>query len=493
MIIIQELANDLKVIYADNSLDYVAKKIGRVDVSGNEVFQLFLYDKEIILGKYENVTLRTDLGDSIFTSFDELYEFLTTTFAGGDNVSIVDESGNSLTQENPLFTSLAKNDLGYDAWGRPKFVKDNSLFHALFTYNIPVTTWYESVNDVISTTPVNNTSVNGSLVVKAGANLSDNTFLRSYRNLRYEPNRGYIYSTATIIKNPNALMNRRFGAATKESGVLFSLESGVLYGVVRTTRDGVTSEDKVALNTEGIDLSKGNVYDIQFQWRGVGNYKFFINLKYVGGFDYLGTLTEISMFNPSLPCCFESENLGDNEEMVFGCVDITSEGGKNNGKTYGSVSITNETGQVSIDDYNKPIIAIRSKAFFDGLINTRDTIALLASAYGDQRCVFRVWTTRDFTAITDNDQPWMDFGDGHLEYLQYDNPNVANPMEFDTSKAELIFGCRVDQDQTYSTSALFEGRTDIYLTPNDMFIFTMHRETGGGANVGVTFEFAEEI
>ena len=99
----------------------------------------------------------------------------------------------------------------------------------------------------------------------------------------------------------------------------------------------------------------------------------------------------------------------------------------------------------------------------------------------------------NFSAITENDQNWVNYGDGHLEYMEYDNPNVTNPMTFDTSKAYNVFGCRVDQDQTYSTSALFEGRTEIYLTPGDLFIFTVHRETGGGMNAGVSFEFGEEI
>ena len=128
-----------------------------------------------------------------------------------------------------------------------------------------------------------------------------------------------------------------------------------------------------------------------------------------------------------------------------------------------------------------------------GLINTRDTLSLLATGYTDQRAMMRIWQTRDFTAITANDQTWKDFGDGHLEYIIFDEPNVTTPMTFDTAKASLIFGTRVNQDQSESTSALFEGRTDIWQTPGDMFVFTMHRETGAACNVGITYEFAEEI
>ena len=79
-----------------------------------------------------------------------------------------------------------------------------------------------------------------------------------------------------------------------------------------------------------------------------------------------------------------------------------------------------------------------------------------------------------------------------MEYVFYD-PGAGTPITFDTAKADLIFGCRVNVDETYATSALFEGRTEIWKTPGDMFVFTMHRETGASMSAGVSYEFAEEI
>ena len=154
--------------------------------------------------------------------------------------------------------NINKNDLGYDAWGRLKSVADRSLFHGMFSFNVPVSKWKEYIDDVEQTAITRSTSVDGALHLQAGATLNDKTRLQSFRNPRYEPNRGYLYSTACIIENPSALMNRSFGSATPENGVFFSLESGVLYGIVRTTRGGITTEDKNAIDTTGIDLSKGN-------------------------------------------------------------------------------------------------------------------------------------------------------------------------------------------------------------------------------------------
>lgn len=390
------------------------------------------------------------------------------------------------------YTNVSKNNLGWDAWGRAKFITDNSLFHGMFTFNVPVSSWYERINNVVQPTFTNTSSIDGALKILAGAGLNDKTNLRTFRHPRYEPNRGFIYSTSAIIDSPNSLMNRSFGTATSQSGVFFRLESGILKGIIRTTKNLITTEDSIVLNVAGIDLSKGNVFDIQYQWRGVGNYVFFINLKEVGRFSYLGTLTDLSMYNPANPLFFESENLGGNDVMRFGCVDVSSEGGGANGKTYGSTSIDNESGQLAITGFNVPVLAVRSKLIVNSLLNTRDTLALLASAYSDQRSFMRIWATRDFTAITDGTQSWSDYKDGHLEKMQYD-PLAITPMLFDTSKAELIFGSRVNQDETYATSAMYEGRTEIYQTPGDMFVFTMHRETGGACNAGVNYEFAEAI
>ncbi len=365
----------------------------------------------------------------------------------------------------------------------------------MFTYNVPVPTWEESFNGTVLTAFSKATSENGKLKVTAGGTATDLTRLRTFRNPRYEPNRGHLYSTSLFLPSPTADGKRRWGYFTDESGAFFELDSVGLYAVVRSTVTAVTTDDRYLIDTTGFDLSKGNLFDIQMQWRGVGNYKFFLGLNLVKEIEYAGTRDELTMFNPANPLAFECENVTSDVTLYCGCVDVTSEGGEDNGKTYGSVGIPTDTGEVAITgtgQYNIPVLAVRSKLTVSSLINTRDTLALLATAYADQKSVFRVWATRDFTAITNNSDSWADFGDGHLEWIYYDEGGVT-PMTLDTAKAALIFTARVDIDTSYATSALFEGRTSIHQTPGDMLVFTMHRETGGSVNAGVSYEFAEEI
>ena len=104
-----------------------------------------------------------------------------------------------------------------------------------------------------------------------------------------------------------------------------------------------------------------------------------------------------------------------------------------------------------------------------------------------------MYYTRDTTAITLNDQSWTDYGDGHLEYIWYDEPNVATPISFNTAKAVQSFACRLIANVTYETDPVFGDKTEIALYPGDYLIFTIQKDGGGPANGGVTFEFMEKI
>ncbi len=455
-----------------NDVIHYPKSMVRIEDSADKVFFLFENSNIKYSYKYNEITVE---GRQAFTS---KADFLAWAYNNTGSIDI---------------TKLADTDLGLDVWGVPKFSKDVSVLSGMFTNDVPVSTWYETFNGTVRAF-TNCTSVNGGLNVVAGANLNDVTNLRTFRNPRYEPNRGQLYSTAGFMVSPNAAMDRSWGLGTTENRVYFKLASGTLKGVVRTTKTGVTTESEILLDTTGVDLSKGNIYDLRFQWRGVGNYFFYINKKLVGYFNNLGSLTDLSMSNPALPIFFESKNLGDNAIMRFGCVDVTSENGKDDGKTYGSISIDNNSGQLVIPAaYNVPVLVVRNKLTVNGRINTRDVLAMVLSAYADERAFIRVWKTRDATAITLNNQTWRDYGDGHLEFLQYDNPDVATPISFDTSKATIIYGCRVNADETFETRGLYDKRTEIYQTPGDILIFTLHKENAQAMNGGVTYQFAEQI
>lgn len=396
-------------------------------------------------------------------------------------------------------TGLGKNavsgtGISSDAWGRQKTYHDVSLIHGMFTYNIPSGVWKESLDDVEQTSFTQAVSTDGKLVLTS-TTLNVNVKLSTFRHARYQPNRGYIYSTSIFLPNKTNTGQRSFGAFTEDSGVGFRLKSdGKLYAWRRTTIGGTPSdvEEEITLPSN-VDLEKGNLFDIQFQWRGVGNYLFYINGCLVHQFDLVGTQTELTTFNPALPIAYECIDQGQTVVIQGGCVDVSAEGGDSNEGTYGSIGISTDEGTISTTLTNQPVLVVRSKGTIGSLANTRDVQALFATAHADFNSVFRVWGTRDNTAITVNDQSYADFGDGHLEFIEFDNPNVTTPMTFDSAKANLQFTAFVKGGTSFVTPAIFEGNANIHQSPGETFIFTMHRDVGGTADVGVTYEFAELI
>lgn len=410
------------------------------------------------------------------------------------------------TSQTDVSAALEKGmgvGINLDAWGKQKVAEDYSLLHGMFTYDIPVAVWKEEHNDVEelgSFTAA--TSVNGKLNLTSTATPGEVRTLRSFRNPRYEPNRGHLYSVSMILPDPTNDGVRSFGLFTKESGFMFKLKSDGLYACRRTTIDTVTTDyDELITIPFDIDFSKGNIYDIQFQWRGVGGIKFFVGDATKGAsvlvhtMHLLNTLTELSAFNPALPIAFECENVTDQVVIEAGCVDASTEGGKNYDGTYGSITIDDDTGSVEIvgpGSYNNVIIAVHSKSVLNGLVNTRDILNLGLTAYADQRCIVKVWITRDPTAISIGTQSWVDYRDANIEYVIRDNGAVT-PVSLDITKAEKQYSSRVNIDVPFPSDAVFDKAASLNVTPGDYLIFTMHRENGQGANVGVTYEFSEEV
>lgn len=399
--------------------------------------------------------------------------------------------------------------ISLDAWAVQKTVQDESLLHGMFTFEVPQEYWKESINRVEQTDFINADSIDGELVLSSNGILNDSIVLDTFRNPRYQPNRGYRHAVSLMLDGPTLRGIRRWGSGTEECGLFFELEGdGVGYElrlVSRTTIGGITIDTPntipASLLPLNFDPEMGNIYDVQAQMRMVGDFRAFIGSEATGvsqevlHVKNLNKLVKLSLFNPAFPLFYECINKGDDVTIRSGCVDISSEGGQRPKGFYGSTTIDNESGQITISGFNVPVMVVKNRMSVpgSGLRNTRDAIALVATAYSNAQSIFRVWATRDETAITLNDQTWVPFRDGNLEYIQYDNPDVATPITFDTTKADLIFGARVNANADFATSALFEERSDVFHTPGDIFIFTVHRENGGQAIVGATYEFAEEV
>lgn len=376
-------------------------------------------------------------------------------------------------------TNINKNGLGFDAWGRNKVVNDYSQFHAMFTHTVDQTMFITYVNDVeVLGGSVLAESANGLAVVQSGAN---RVALKSRRNPRYQPNRGHLYSSSVILPSKDLLSERNFGLFTQENGAFFRLRSGVLYAVIRKTFDDlITLEEEEVIDTTGIDLEKGNIYDIQMQWRGVGDIKFFINLKEVLTKSYIGNTTTLSIPNPALAISFEAVNLGDACSLLCGCADVSSEGGTVETKQYRGLT----SGEIVLTVAQTPILLFHIPTTFNSKLNTRDCILHKVEAYSDVASLLRVYYTRDITAFTV--ATWVPSISGLQRYAI--NGNVT---AVDYAKMTKLHETRVPANGSAAISNPDVENTQFYLSSGDYVLVTMQAKnnTVGGA----TLVYGEEV
>lgn len=393
-----------------------------------------------------------------------------------------------MSKEQNFFIAGA-GDMALDAWGLQKMVHPHSLFHSAFTFNVPIKKWNSVVNgteeDLSTSTLV--TSSSGKLSVKTAANNGDVTYLHSRRHPRYQPNRGHVYSMSAFIPVPTDNAVEDFGLFTDTDGVFFRIHTdGKLYACLQS--GGVlVHEDLInfpcSFDDEPLDYSKGNVYDIQFQWRGAGNYRFFAGnpktgrLEVIHEIKNLNSLTALTMQNPSLPAAFRVTSLGDAGEIQCGCVDITSEGGDDRHEQYQSAKSLEKT----ISGTDLPVLIIHSPATIGGSMNTIDGMLSRISGASDKRSIFQVWSTRDPTAFTG--AVFNPVGGG--SYVEFDIAATA----VDTAKLNFISAFRVEAASFVSVENPAKDYIDFYFIHGDYIVVTA---TAAAGTCDAAIEWGEE-
>jgi hypothetical protein len=373
----------------------------------------------------------------------------------------------------PYKTSLGEGDITTDAWGIQKVSLPYSLFHGLFTFDVPASQWfmYHGTTQVYTSTNIVSTNSAGAITANAA---QPTVKLESRATPRYQPNRGHLYSTALWCPSKTADGVREWGLSTVENGVFFRLKAdGLLYAVQRS--GGVETKEEV-IDTSGVtgfDVQKGNVYDIQYQWRGVGNYKFFINLVEVKVFASLGTLTALSMEDPALPATFKATRTTQDVSIFVGCVDIASENGSDDRLQYGSAYA-----DVTLNGADVPLITTYNPLTISGKTNTRMMELSRITVTCDKKATIKVWVTRNLAAITG-----ATFGTlGSGSFVQTDSPDsvvgAIKATSVNTALMKLVTSIPLQANVFRSTDNPFQGRIDFPLVRGDYLVITATVTTG---------------
>jgi len=396
----------------------------------------------------------------------------------------VDMKGGTLDR----VTQLGTGDLTNDAWGSPKVSLPHSLFHGLWTFDIPANMWFMYENGTQVYTSASAVISEGSAAKISTTSVITSCVMESRECPRYQPNRGHLFSTALWCPDKTADGTRTWGLSTDENGIEFELRSdGNLYAVQTSNSSTTYSSVIDTSGVAGFNVEKGNVYDIQYQWRGVGNYYFFVNLQLVHVITHLGTLTRLSMENPALPIHFHCKRATEDVTMSIGCADVTSENGRQNDiEQYKSAGIQT----VSIGATGDPVLSIHNPPLINTQTNTRTLTLARITVNCSKKATFQVWLTRDPTALTG--ATFQPLGAG--SFVETDSPDMhasaVTATAYDDSKMNFITTIHVEALSEKSIDNPYRGRIEFPLVRGDYLVVT---GTASSADADCVVEWGEQV
>jgi len=245
---------------------------------------------------------------------------------------------------------------------------------------------YNLNTDVISTTTTGSGSVTHSgqfAVIGSGAATSSSGTLESLRLLEYNPGTGGLARFTSVFDTPVAGNTQISGIGNATDGFFFGY-NGTSFGILYRSNSSDTWIPQETWNgnrmlgnesfVQTLDTSKGNVFQIRYQWLGFGAITFSIENSVSGAIEIVHTIryanlnTTVSVNNPSFPFLCKSTNTTNNTniEIKVPSVGLYIEGQDSSaGETRNCVSNT-KTGVTT--ELN--VLTIRNKTTYQSLNNT---------------------------------------------------------------------------------------------------------------------------
>jgi hypothetical protein len=405
-------------------------------------------------------------------------------------------------------TGFGNSRYSLDAWGRPKVMLDESLFSSTWTFDISARVWEEwAYTEGSGWSPqagfTNATSEDHMLTVKSTTTVGGGCTIASKVHPKYQPNRGHLYSTAMTHPNVTDAGLTRFGLGSPQDACAFEVEGdGTDWDIFAVRRNGGVIENRVSVKATllerfpNFDPTKGHVYDIQFQWRGVGNYFYFIDLQLVYAEEVLGTRDTLSMSDPALQAFFSTYCTESGTERVakFGCVDVTSEGGNGHNKAFGSVN-SGDTQLTTGSNVSTALLALRVPRYvtYEGdatHINSRGVVMDALNTYCSKEYQVKVWYFRDTTGTNLEALTWNSVPDSRLGTLSGGfQTTLDNAFQLDKANGMVVLSefARSGDKTSIKNEA---SNAEFDLSPGDILVFTVKSLSGTAA---CTAYYSEEI
>jgi len=224
------------------------------------------------------------------------------------------------------------------------------------------------------------TSSDGLAILQTGASASSRAGITSNKTIRYNPGEGVLVRFTAVFTAGATGSVQRIGIGDSTDGLFFGYQD-TTFGVFRIQNGSTTFTAQSSWNGDKadgtgtlpvIDFTKGNVFQLRFQWLGFGACSFWCENPSTGTFTllhripYANTATVPIIYNPTLPLSAFSINSSNisNITLKTGSLGAYSEGkGSERGVRF-AVDVA-KTG-ISTE---QNVLTIRNRSTFLGKVN----------------------------------------------------------------------------------------------------------------------------
>ncbi len=379
------------------------------------------------------------------------------------------------------------------AFGEVEVVQPTPVVQADFIYNVNA--------DMVDSTVTGSgtvTQASAMVVLQTTAATSSSAKVETKRYLKYRPGQGCHVRGTALFTTGVAGSEQLFGAGDDVDGLFFGF-NGTSFGIMTRNNSVDTwvaqaswNGDKMdgaggSTNPTGqtLDPTKGNVYQVNFQWLGFGYIEFAIEEAATGRFvpvhsiQYANSNTVPSLLNPSFPILWSAENTSNN-------TNITVKGASCVGEIEGKIVYLGPTNAIGntktgVTTTFTNILTIRNKSSYQSQTNRtpinllKYTIAVDGNKPAEYELVLNTTLggTPSYTDISTN----------------------TSVVDYDTAGTTLTGGQVIDFGVLAAAGAASEAginTTDIILSPGDTLTLAV-RATSTTTDVTVAIRWVEDF
>lgn len=324
------------------------------------------------------------------------------------------------------------DDLGSSsAFGELEVAPFMPLTGWAFTYNINPVVVNTDIQD--TGTVINNL---GHAELSTGSSATGYAKIETVRSSRYIPGIGGVAKFTALFDTPQEDSKQVIGLITGANGWAFGY-NGIKFGILRkvnNVENWIYQEDWNVDKKGNLDHTKGNVYQIRYQWLGYGMQYFYIedetgNLEIVHKIEYSNKNTETSILNPNLPLSAYVVNIGNTTPLTLrtpaAIAGLNGDGFSDAISSNVAADVIKTVGSASTDT---PLISFRMADIYKLEANRlfSQALRLIFASEGNKPVLFRAYAGGTVLG-------------GSWQYISEE----VSPLEFNNTMTSYILGARV--------------------------------------------------